>query len=176
MLAAMLAVACSKDDHTPEPDPDPVPPTDGRVEMTFTATMAPATRTSLGEGSEGVYPVLWNDGDEIVVMPIRKDCNEAGMADKMKFTASIAEGTAATATFTGFTYPDDSGYVAFYPHGGMVEYFFSYALFMTIPTDQSAVAGGFAPRRLPRLCRCGRGRGYAGVSARVRPCQVLALG
>lgn len=159
MLAAMLAVACSKDDHTPEPDPDPIPPTDGRVEMTFTATMAPATRTSLGEGSEGVYPVLWNDGDEIVVMPIRKDCNEEGMTDKMKFTASIAEGTAATATFTGFTYPDDSGYVAFYPHGGMVEYFFSYALFMTIPTDQSAVAGGFAPGAYPACAVAGADEG-----------------
>ncbi|UKI18456.1 MAG: hypothetical protein L6V80_02865 [Bacteroidales bacterium] len=47
-LLTLLAAACSKDDLVPEAT-QPTDGADGLVEMTFTATAAPATRTTLGE-------------------------------------------------------------------------------------------------------------------------------
>ena len=156
-LLAVLAAACSKDDFGIATAP-PTEGADGRVEMTFTATMAPDTRTVLGEkGEDGKYPVLWNDGDEIAVIPMTSDYIESDVSDigEMKFTTSIAEGTAATATFKGSTYPGEFGYFAFYPHCNMLglkgwgntpdllDMSFS------IPTEQPAMAGTFAPNLCP---------------------------
>ena len=67
-LLTLLAAACSKDDLVPEAT-QPTDGADGLVEMTFTATAVPATRTTLGEKGADEYPVLWTSGDEIVVMP-----------------------------------------------------------------------------------------------------------
>ena len=144
-LLTLLAAACSKDDLVPEAT-QPTDGADGLVEMTFTATAAPATRTTLGEkGADGEYPVLWKSGDEIVVMPAYGRFDKSGL-EKMKFTTSIEGGTAATATFTGRTQPSENGYIAFYPADKLVEYSgqdFNYNIDFTLPTEQQAIAGNF---------------------------------
>ena len=144
-LLTLLAAACSKDDLVPEAT-QPTDGADGLVEMTFTATAAPATRTTLGEkGADGEYPVLWTSGDEIVVMPAYGRFEKSEL-EEMKFTTSIEGGTAATATFTGCTQPSENGYIAFYPAGKLVEYSgqdLNYFVDFTIPTEQRAIAGNF---------------------------------
>lgn len=144
-LLTLLAAACSKDDLVPEAT-QPTDGADGLVEMTFTATAAPATRTTLGEkGADGEYPVLWTSGDEIVVMPAYGRFEKSEL-EEMKFTTSIEGGTAATATFTGRTQPSENGYIAFYPAGKLVEYSgheYNYFVDFTIPTEQRAKAGNF---------------------------------
>ena len=144
-LLTLLAAACSKDDLVPEAT-QPTDGADGLVEMTFTATAAPATRTTLGEkGADGEYPVLWTSGDEIVVMPAYGRFDKSGL-EEMKFTTSIEGGTAATATFTGRTQPSENGYIAFYPADKLVEYSgqnFNYNIDFTLPTEQQAIAGNF---------------------------------
>ena len=144
-LLTLLAAACSKDDLVPEAT-QPTDGADGLVEMTFTATAAPATRTTLGEkGADGEYPVLWTSDDEIVVMPAYGRFDKSGL-EKMKFTTSIEGGTAATATFTGRTQPSENGYIAFYPADKLVEYSgqdFNYNIDFTLPTEQQAIAGNF---------------------------------
>ena len=144
-LLTLLAAACSKDDLVPEAT-QPTDGADGLVEMTFTATAAPATRTTLGEkGADGEYPVLWTSGDEIVVMPAYGRFDKSGL-EEMKFTTSIEGGTAATATFTGRTQPSENEYIAFYPADKLVEYsgqYLNYFVDFTIPTEQRATAGNF---------------------------------
>ena len=144
-LLALSAAACSKDDLVPETT-QPTDGADGLVEMTFTATAAPATRTTLGEkGEDGKYPVLWTSGDEIVVMPAYGRFDKSGL-EEMKFTTSIEGGTAATATFTGRTQPSENGYIAFYPADKLVEYSgheYNFFVDFTIPTEQRATAGNF---------------------------------
>lgn len=144
-LLTLLAAACSKDDLVPEAT-QPTDGADGLVEMTFTATAAPATRTTLGEkGADGEYPVLWTSGDEIVVMPAYGRFDKSEL-EEMKFTTSIEGGTAATATFTGRTQPSENGYIAFYPADKLVEYsgqYLNYFVDFTIPTEQRAIAGNF---------------------------------
>ena len=144
-LLTLLAAACSKDDLVPEAT-QPTDGADGLVEMTFTATAAPATRTTLGEkGADGEYPVLWTSGDEIVVMPAYGRFDKSGL-EEMKFTTSIEGDTAARATFTGRTQPSENGYIAFYPADKLVEYsgkYLNYFVDFTIPTEQRAKAGNF---------------------------------
>ena len=144
-LLTLLAAACSKDDLVPEAT-QPTDGADGLVEMTFTATAAPATRTTLGEkGADGEYPVLWTSGDEIVVMPAYGRFDKSGL-EEMKFTTSIEGGTAATATFTGRTQPSENEYIAFYPADKLVEYSgheYNYFVDFTLPTEQRATAGNF---------------------------------
>ncbi len=144
-LLTLLAAACSKDDLVPEAT-QPTDGADGLVEMTFTATAAPATRTTLGEkGANGEYPVLWTSGDEIVVMPAYGRFEKSEL-EEMKFTTSIEGGTAARATFTGRTQPSENGYIAFYPADKLVEYSgqdFNYNIDFTLPTEQRAIAGNF---------------------------------
>ena len=144
-LLTLLAAACSKDDLVPEAT-QPTDGADGLVEMTFTATAAPATRTTLGEkGADGEYPVLWTSGDEIVVMPAYGRFEKSEL-EEMKFTTSIEGGTAARATFTGRTQPSENGYIAFYPADKLVEYSgqdFNYNIDFTLPTEQQAKAGNF---------------------------------
>lgn len=144
-LLTLLAAACSKDDLVPEAT-QPTDGADGLVEMTFTATAAPATRTTLGEkGADREYPVLWTSGDEIVVMPAYGRFEKSEL-EEMKFTTSIEGGTAARATFTGRTRPSENGYIAFYPADKLVEYsgqYLNYFVDFTIPTEQRAIAGNF---------------------------------
>ena len=160
-LLTLLAAACSKDDLVPEAT-QPTDGADGLVEMTFTATAAPATRTTLGEkGADGEYPVLWTSGDEIVVMPAYGRFDKSGL-EEMKFTTSIEGGTAARATFTGRTQPSENGYIAFYPAGKLVEYSgqdFNYNIDFTLPTEQQAIAGNFESGIAPAYATPKQGSG-----------------
>ena len=157
-LLTLLAAACSKDDLVPEAT-QPTDGADGLVEMTFTATAAPATRTTLGEkGANGKYPVLWTSGDEIVVMPAYGRFDKSGL-EEMKFTTSIEGGTAARATFTGRTQPSENGYIAFYPADKLVEYsgqYLNYFVDFTIPTEQQAIAGNFESGIAPAYATTGQ--------------------
>ena len=158
-LLTLLAAACSKDDLVPEAT-QPTDGADGLVEMTFTATAAPATRTTLGEkGADGEYPVLWTSGDEIVVMPAYGRFEKSEL-EEMKFTTSIEGGTAARATFTGRTRPSENGYIAFYPADKLVEYSgqdFNYNIDFTLPTEQQAIAGNFESGIAPAYVNPKRG-------------------
>ena len=160
-LLTLLAAACSKDDLVPEAT-QPTDGADGLVEMTFTATAAPATRTTLGEkGADGEYPVLWTSGDEIVVMPAYGRFEKSEL-EEMKFTTSIEGGTAARATFTGRTRPSENGYIAFYPADKLVEYSgqdFNYNIDFTLPTEQQAIAGNFESGIAPAYVKPKQGRG-----------------
>ena len=160
-LLTLLAAACSKDDLVPEAT-QPTDGADGLVEMTFTATAAPATRTTLGEkGADGEYPVLWTSGDEIVVMPAYGRFEKSEL-EEMKFTTSIEGGTAATATFTGRTQPSENGYIAFYPAGKLVEYSgqeYNYNIDFTLPTEQQAIAGNFESGIAPSYATPKQGSG-----------------
>ena len=160
-LLTLLAAACSKDDLVPEAT-QPTDGADGLVEMTFTATAAPATRTTLGEkGADGEYPVLWTSGDEIVVMPAYGRFEKSEL-EEMKFTTSIEGGTAARATFTGRTQPSENGYIAFYPAGKLVEYSgqeYNYNIDFTLPTEQRAIAGNFESGIAPAYAEPKQGSG-----------------
>ena len=160
-LLTLLAAACSKDDLVPE-TVEPTDGADGLVEMTFTATAAPATRTTLGEkGADGEYPVLWTSGDEIVVMPAYGRFEKSEL-EEMKFTTSIEGDTAARATFTGRTRPSENGYIAFYPAGKLVEYSgqdFNYNIDFTLPTEQRAKAGNFESGIAPSYATPKQGSG-----------------
>ena len=160
-LLTLLAAACSKDDLVPEAT-QPTDGADGLVEMTFTATAAPATRTTLGEkGADGEYPVLWTSGDEIVVMPAYGRFEKSEL-EEMKFTTSIEGGTAARATFTGRTQPSENGYIAFYPADKLVEYsgqYLNYFVDSTIPTEQRAIAGNFESGIAPAYATPKQGSG-----------------
>ena len=160
-LLTLLAAACSKDDLVPEAT-QPTDGADGLVEMTFTATAAPATRTTLGEkGADGEYPVLWTSGDEIVVMPAYGRFDKSEL-EEMKFTTSIEGGTAARATFTGRTQPSENGYIAFYPADKLVEYSgheYNYFVDFTIPTEQRAIAGNFESGIAPSYATPKQGSG-----------------
>ena len=159
-LLTLLAAACSKDDLVPEAT-QPTDGADGLVEMTFTATAAPATRTTLGEKGADEYPVLWTSGDEIVVMPAYGRFDKSEL-EEMKFTTSIEGGTAATATFTGRTQPSENGYIAFYPADKLVEYsgqYLNYFVDFTIPTEQRATAGNFESGIAPAYAKAKQGSG-----------------
>ena len=160
-LLTLLAAACSKDDLVPEAT-QPTDGADGLVEMTFTATAAPATRTTLGEkGADGPYPVLWTSGDEIVVMPAYGRFEKSEL-EEMKFTTSIEGGTAARATFTGRTQPSENGYIAFYPADKLVEYSgqdLNYFVDITIPMEQRAIAGNFESGIAPAYAKPKQGSG-----------------
>ena len=147
-LLALLAAACGKEEF----DIATTPPEDALVEMSFTATAATATRTALGEGSNGKYSVMWTAGDAIAVMR-RFGYYDASEIAEMKFTSSIEGETAAAATFTGRTEAGEYGYFAFYPHGSLIRYDYYNEYYVdihyTLPTEQPAVAGTFAPNLCP---------------------------
>lgn len=151
MLLALLSAGCGKDSF------DSAPPSDGAVEMTFTASapcMGADTRTALGpeKDGSGLYPVLWSDGDAIAVMP--DSYSSSGPFDK--FTTSIdGGGTASEASFTGTT-SLDADYVAFYPYANLFYYNSdksSRGFGFTLPSVQKAVAGTFDNNLCPAWAR-----------------------
>lgn len=112
--------------------------------MTITASMGTETKTMLADNGKST---LWIDGDQISVF----DSNHGD--NNRCFT--IDEGTefpAATATFMceeEFTWPQndqpDPLVVALYPYqaDAYCDYDINYITGVTIPTEQTAVAGGF---------------------------------
>ena len=115
--------------------------------MTITASMGTETKTMLAENGKST---LWIEGDQISVFDSNHEDNNRCF--------TIDEGTelpAATATFMceeEFTWPQndqpDPLVVALYPYqeNAYCDFFFSdrnYITGVTIPTEQTAVAGGF---------------------------------
>ena len=117
--------------------------------MTFTANApAPAagTRTSLQPGDEqGSHAVYWTPDDVIGVYSCTSEAfsvEEPGSP----FTTDLSA-AAPTATFTGTAEADALQYIAVYPRDMFVACMWSSEgtmLEFTLPSEQTAVAGGFA--------------------------------
>ena len=141
---ALSFTACGNDETFGEPETAPA----GKpVTMTFTARAAD-TRTSLVEGSR----VYWTPDDVIGVYSCTSEAfsvEEPGNP----FTTSLTA-AAPTATFTGEATEGALQYIAVYPRdmfAGCMWSSESTMLGFTLPTVQTAVAGGFATGLNPSL-------------------------
>ena len=137
-LAVLLLTACGNDEIIENNENG----TGERVSMTFTANAPVAdTRTSLVEGAQ----VYWTPGDVIGVYSCiyqKFEVQEPGSP----FTTDLAA-DAPTATFTGTAELGALQYIAVYPQDKFMACEWnseSTALWFTLPTEQQAVAGGFA--------------------------------
>ena len=150
---ALSFTACGNDETFGEPETTPA---GNQVTMTFTANApAPAagTRTSLQPGDEqGSHAVYWTPDDVIGVYSCTSEVfyvEEPGSP----FTTDLAA-DAPTATFTGTAEADASQYIAVYPQDMFAACEWSperTMLEFTLPTEQTAVAGGFATGLNPSL-------------------------
>ena len=150
---ALSFTACGNDETFGEPE---TMPAGNQVTMTFTANApAPAagTRTSLQPGDEqGSHAVYWTPDDVIGVY----SCTSEGyyLEEPGSLFTTDLSAAAPTATFTGEATEGASQYIAVYPRdmfaacewsseGTMLEF--------TLPSEQTAVAGGFATGLNPSL-------------------------
>ena len=150
---ALSFTACGNDETFGEPETTPA---GNQVTMTFTANApAPAagTRTSLQPGDEqGSHAVYWTPDDVIGVY----SCTSEGFSVEepgSPFTTDLSA-AAPTATFTGEATEGASQYIAVYPQDMFAACEWSSAMTMlefTLPTEQTAVAGGFATGLNPSL-------------------------
>ena len=141
LVALLSFTACGNDETFGEPETTPA---GNQVTMTFTANApAPAagTRTSLVEGTQ----VYWTPGDVIGVYSCTSEefsVEEPGNP----FTTSLTEAV-PTASFTGEAAEGALQYIAVYPQdmfAGCMWSSESTILWFTLPSEQTAVAGGFA--------------------------------
>ena len=148
---ALSFTACGNDETFGEPETTPA---GNQVTMTFTANApAPAagTRTSLVEGTQ----VYWTPDDVIGVYSCIPNDEGAFVAEEpgSPFTTSL-EADAPTASFTGTAEADAQQYIAVYPRDMFTTCEWSSGAMMlefTLPTEQTAVAGGFATGLNPSL-------------------------
>lgn len=147
-LAALLLAACGNDETFGEPETTPA---GNQVTMTFTANApAPAadTRTSLVEGTR----VYWTPGDVIGVYSCTSE-NYSLEGLGTPFTTDLTDDT-PTASFTGEATEGAQQYIAVYPQDKFAGCMWSpemTVLVFTLPTEQTAVAGGFATGLNPSL-------------------------
>ena len=128
LLAGILSLACVKTPEESAPE--------AREYVTIQATLdASATKTYL----DGVQ-VKWEASDSIAVWFGTLD---TAMDDTEYKVASIDDGDARQATFQGFAV-DSPDYMAVYPYVASVGCAVDSTLTVTLPTVQSATAGGFA--------------------------------
>lgn len=141
---ALSFTACGNDETFGEPETTPA---GNQVTMTFTANApAPAagTRTSLVEGTQ----VYWTPDDVIGVYSCIPDDEGAFVAVEPgnPFTTDLSA-AAPTASFTGTAEADAQQYIAVYPRDRFESCEWSSEAMMlgfTLPTVQTAEAGGFA--------------------------------
>lgn len=140
LLAPALLAACAADEQLPAPDEG------GSRILTFTAS-APQTRTVLQPGDvQGNHPVYWSDGDAIAVFPEYPE----GLGSKGTFTTNISGGTASTAVFTGESPdPGRERFAAFYPDEATIGVPSMWDIPFSIPAEQTATPGTFAPHTNP---------------------------
>lgn len=140
LLAPALLAACAADEQLPAPDEG------GSRILTFTAS-APQTRTVLQPGDvQGNHPVYWSDGDAIAVFPEYPE----GLGSKGTFTTNIPGGTASTAIFTGQSPdPGRERFAAFYPDEATIGVPSTWDIPFSIPAEQTAIPGTFAPHTNP---------------------------
>ena len=145
---ALSFTACGNDETFGEPETTPA---GNQVTMTFTANApAPAadTRTSLVEGTQ----VYWTPDDVIGVYSCTSEefsVEEPGSP----FTTDLLAAD-PTASFTGEATEGASQYIAVYPRDMFTTCEWSSGAMMlefTLPTEQTAVAGGFATGLNPSL-------------------------
>lgn len=109
LMAAMAVslIACQKEIRITPSQPDP-------VRMTFTASTLDATKTAIGEESEGVYPMVWSAGDQIKV--VVTDAEGATVGSGVLDIVGV--GGTSSATFTGDITPaaekTEADFVNFY--------------------------------------------------------------
>lgn len=152
-LAALTLsfTACGNDETFGEPETTPA---GNQVTMTFTANApAPAagTRTSLVEGTQ----VYWTPNDVIGVYSCIPNDEGVFVAKEpgSPFTTDLSE-AAPTASFTGEATEGAQQYIAVYPQDMFTTCEWSSeatTLGFTLPTEQTAVAGGFATGLNPSL-------------------------
>ena len=114
VTAIVAVVSCSREMSEPEQ------PVAGGKPVTFTAAMAPGTRTALGDPEGNIWPNYWSEGDVISVNGV----------ESAPLTAQEAGGKSAPFTVLGVTAP----YEAVYPAGAT-----------GIPTQQTYVEGSYDP-------------------------------
>ena len=120
----LLALAACQNDELQIPDAE------GCTLEILTSTEH-ATRTALLEDGK---TVVWEQGDAIAVYDY--------IAPKKKFVAEVSEGTTR---FKGNITPKNSSFIAVYPHDLCEEELQSQKVAINLPSEQTAVPGGFAP-------------------------------
>lgn len=127
LAAAALAAACAKESA-------PVSEQENLVRMTFTASSAPVTKTSLADD----MGIIWSTEDRIGVYASGKNSPEP-------FGVASVSREGRTAEFSGSA-PISSGYVAVYPYDSAFKLSESGdAVSVTVPPVQNAVLGSFDP-------------------------------
>lgn len=120
----LLALAACQSDELQIPDAE------GCTLEILTSTEH-ATRTALLEDGK---TVVWEQGDAIAVYDY--------IAPKKKFVAEVSEGTTR---FKGNITPKNSSFIAVYPHDLCEDELQSQKVAINLPSEQTAVPGGFAP-------------------------------
>ena len=131
LAAATVVAACAEEVNPSSSEID-----GNLVQMTLSAssdTELQSKTTYLGR------KVYWEAEDEISVFSIGTEVVKTG------FAASSVSEDKTTATFTGLAAPGAETYLAVYPHSDANAFdLASQTLTVCIPTDQVAVANGFA--------------------------------
>lgn len=108
-----------------------ISPQEEEMALEIVTETTQATRTSLlGDGES----VAWEQGDAIAVFDY--------VTSKKQFNAEINEGITR---FKGNITPKHSEFIAVYPYSLAEPELISQKIVMTLPTEQTAVKGGFAP-------------------------------
>ena len=130
LLLATFAFAIGCQPDTPS---DNTTTTDTDINLTI--SLEQATRTSLGLSSEeGIYPIYWNIGDEVVVNGVLSDKVTADEHNKPTATFSFAESSIS------------APYSVVYPYCSLTSAEKSYVEF---PAKQSYTKGTIAPNHAP---------------------------
>lgn len=120
----LLALAACQSDELQVPDTE-------ACTLEILTTTEHATRTALLEDGK---TVVWEQGDAIAVYDY--------IAPKKKFVAEVSEGTTR---FKGNITPKNSSFLAVYPHDLCEDELQSQKVAINLPSEQTAVPGGFAP-------------------------------
>lgn len=120
----LLALAACQSDELQIPDAE-------GCTLEILTTTEHTTRTALLEDGK---TVVWEQGDAIAVYDY--------IAPKKKFVAEVSEGTTR---FKGNITPKNSSFIAVYPHDLCEDELQSQKVVINLPSEQTAVPGGFAP-------------------------------
>lgn len=135
-IAATMAAGCSQmEEHTP----------DSSAGESITAHIDIPTRTALGPNEEGTYKVNWCEGDEIIV--------SNGNFEAIYQTAESGGSSAVFIPMSRIMLDFSKGVIAAYPTAEMYlgNPDANEEIYLTIPTDQTYVAGSFADEAMPMV-------------------------
>ena len=134
LAAASLLAACAKESPVDDRTVGPDTPASGKVEMYFTAT-SEDTKTTLDPSNN--YSILWGMDDDITVFA------GADAAGNTFHVASVSENN-KKAVFEGLSELSDT-YYAVFPASNTAR-ISAGVISATLATEQTAVAGTFAPK------------------------------